>query len=68
MHACRELHINPADLMDKTLEDFSRDTTGGVNYNPGQEVAVPKEIMDVRYSHYQNKRRSNDLFLQSFFA
>lgn len=57
LNACRELHINPVDLMDKTQEDFSRDTTG-VNYHPGQEVAVPKEIVEVRYSHYQNKRKS----------
>lgn len=47
-NACKEhLHMDPVDLMDKTLEDFQ------LNNN-----AVPAEIIQLRYNHFQNKRRS----------
>jgi len=45
---CRDLHINIDDMFDKNLEDFEREL--------GKKV--PKEIGELRYNHYQIKRRS----------
>jgi len=62
---CRELHITPDDLYDKTPEEFAANhmntstmsMTGG--FSPGKGAgAAPKEIIELRYNHYQNKRRS----------
>ena len=47
-NACNEdLHMNPIDLIDKTLEDFQLNNNG-----------VAAEIIQLRYNHFQNKRRS----------
>jgi hypothetical protein len=45
---CRDLHINIDDMFDKNMEDFEREL--------GKKV--PKEIVELRYNHYQIKRRS----------
>jgi hypothetical protein len=45
---CRDFHINVEDMFDKTMEDFETEL--------GKKV--PKEIVELRYNHYQHKRRS----------
>ncbi len=47
---CKELHINQEDLLDKSLEDFQVELR--------KKEKVPKEIIEMRYNHFQNKRRS----------
>lgn len=47
---CNELHINQEDLLDKSLEDFQVELR--------KKEKVPKEIIEMRYNHFQNKRRS----------
>lgn len=47
---CKELHINLEDLLDKSLEDFQVELR--------KKEKVPKEIIEMRYNHFQNKRRS----------
>ena len=58
VHMCRDLFINSDELIDKPIEEFMR--IGGIGSStPGE---VPLEIAELRYNHYQNKRRSNALF------
>jgi hypothetical protein len=48
--ACKDLHINQEDLLDKTLDDFQVELR--------KKEKVPQEIIEMRYNHFQNKRRS----------
>jgi hypothetical protein len=48
MAVCRDLNIPVEDLFDKTLIDFETEL--------GKKI--PKEIIEMRYNHYQSKRKS----------
>ena len=48
--ACKDLHINQEDLLDKSLDDFKVELR--------KKEKVPQEIIEMRYNHFQNKRRS----------
>lgn len=48
MAVCRDLHISVEDMFDKGMEEFEREL--------GKKV--PKEIVELRYNHYQLKRKS----------
>ena len=53
VHACRDMFINPVDLIDKSVQFCEKEAS---SLNQGQEL--PKEIIELRNNHFQNKRRS----------
>ena len=42
--ACKDLHINQEDLLDKSLDDFQVELR--------KKEKVPQEIIEMRYNHF----------------
>lgn len=54
---CRELHLSPERLFDRSLDDFTAEVA---KVNSPKKREVVTEIAQLRYNHFQEKRKSKD--------